>query len=386
MDILKIHIFITFMIIPILLFAQDDYEKYLQEQDAALSRIVEDENEYLENITQEFTNYVRNQEKLYQDFKDAVEEKWGSFRFSTKKVYVDYDEDLNARSSINFDKGAVEVEVIVEDEPNKSSAEKKKAGEKLLQEKIGSIVTKKAEDKQLLLKDQLVTLRGEKVSSKNAGVYAKEIIEKQTVTKKKIKSKDGKTRVKYSVKIMMLPNHLEIRANRFKHEVLKQSKRFNIDPAVAFAIMHTESSFNPRARSHIPAYGLMQLVPESGARDAFNHVYKEDRLLKGSYLYVPVNNIELGCAYISKIRFIYFRKVKDEKSAYFCTISAYNTGAGNVARAMTGETRLDVATNKINSMNSDKVYKTLKKKLPYAETRNYLEKVTGRIEYYRAWI
>ena len=386
MDILKIHIFITFMIIPILLFAQDDYEKYLQEQDAALSRIVEDENEYLENITQEFTIYVRNQEKLYQDFKDAVEEKWGSFRFSTKKVYVDYDEDLNARSSINFDKGAVEVEVIVEDEPNKSSAEKKKAGEKLLQEKIGSIVTKKAEDKQLLLKDQLVTLRGEKVSSKNAGVYAKEIIEKQTVTKKKIKSKDGKTRIKYSVKITMLSNHLEIRANRFKHEVLKQSKRFNIDPAVAFAIMHTESSFNPRARSHIPAYGLMQLVPESGARDAFNHVYKEDRLLKGSYLYVPANNIELGCAYISKIRFIYFRKVKDEKSAYFCTISAYNTGAGNVARAMTGETRLDVATNKINSMNSDKVYKTLKKKLPYAETRNYLEKVTGRIEYYRAWI
>ena len=386
MDILKIHIFITFMIIPILLFAQDDYEKYLQEQDAALSRIVEDENEYLENITQEFTNYVRNQEKLYQDFKDAVEEKWGSFRFSTKKVYVDYDEDLNARSSINFDKGAVEVEVIVEDEPNKSSTEKKKAGEKLLQEKIGSIVTKKAEDKQLLLKDQLVTLRGEKVSSKNAGVYAKEIIEKQTVTKKKIKSKDGKTRIKYSVKITMLPNHLEIRANRFKHEVLKQSKRFNIDPAVAFAIMHTESSFNPRARSHIPAYGLMQLVPESGARDAFNHVYKEDRLLKGSYLYVPANNIELGCAYISKIRFIYFRKVKDEKSAYFCTISAYNTGVGNVARAMTGETRLDVATNKINSMNSDKVYKTLKKKLPYAETRNYLEKVTGRIEYYRAWI
>ena len=138
MDILKIHIFITFMIIPILLFAQDDYEKYLQEQDAALSRIVEDENEYLENITQEFTIYVRNQEKLYQDFKDAVEEKWGSFRFSTKKVYVDYDEDLNARSSINFDKGAVEVEVIVEDEPNKSSTEKKKAGEKLLEEKIGS--------------------------------------------------------------------------------------------------------------------------------------------------------------------------------------------------------------------------------------------------------
>ena len=117
--------------------------------------------------------------------------------------------------------------------------------------------------------------------------------------------------------------------------------------------MQTESSFNPKARSHIPAYGLMQLVPKSGARDAFYHVYKKDRLLKDTYLYVPANNIELGCAYINKIRYAYFKNIKDDKSAYYCTISAYNTGAGNVARALTGKTKLKAATNKVNSMNPD---------------------------------
>ena len=115
-------------------------------------------------------------------------------------------------------------------------------------------------------------------------------------------------------------------------------------------------------------------------------MYKKDRLLKDTYLYVPANNIELGCAYINKIRYAYFKNIKDDKSAYYCTISAYNTGAGNVARALTGKTKLKAATNKVNSMNPDKVYKTLKTKLPHAETRNYLEKVTGRIEYYRTWI
>ncbi len=150
--------------------------------------------------------------------------------------------------------------------------------------------------------------------------------------------------------------------------------------------MQTESSFNPKARSHIPAYGLMQLVPKSGARDAYNYVYKKDRMVKGKYLYVPANNIELGCAYISKIRYVYFKNVKDEKSAYYCTISAYNTGPGNVARAFIGKTKLDSAAKKVNSMNSEKVYRTLKKKLPYEETRHYLEKVTSRIEYYRSWI
>jgi len=57
-----------------------------------------------------------------------------------------------------------------------------------------------------------------------------------------------------------------------------------------------------------------------------------------------------------------------------------------VARALTGKTKLKAATNKVNSMNPDKVYKTLKTKLPHAETRYYLEKVTSRIEYYRTWI
>ena len=130
----------------------------------------------------------------------------------------------------------------------------------------------------------------------------------------------------------------------------------------------------------------MQLVPKSGARDAYNYIYKQDRLLSDTYLYVPANNIELGCAYIAKIRHDYFKNIKDEKSAYFCTISAYNTGIGNVAMALTGKAKLGPTAEKVNTMKSDKLYKMLKTKLPYAETRNYLKKVTERIDYYRAWI
>ena len=72
----------------------------------------------------------------------------------------------------------------------------------------------------------------------------------------------------------MLPSHQDKRVERYKDEIFKQSERFGIDPAIVFAIIHTESSFNPKARSHIPAYGLMQLVPKSGGRDAYNYIYK----------------------------------------------------------------------------------------------------------------
>ena len=347
---------------------------------------MQEENNYQAAVTEAFDGYLAEQAQLYQDFKDEVEQKWDEFKYSSSKTYVDYDSDLNARGSVDFENGVVEIEVIVDNDPQRSVADKKQLGDEKLQEKLTQIVTKKADDKQPLLKDQLQNKQGKKVTSGNAGSFAKEVIQDKEIKKEKFTAKDGKKRIKYTVQVQMQPDHVKTRANRFKREVLKQSKRFKIDPAVAFAIMQTESSFNPKARSHIPAYGLMQLVPKSGARDAFNHVYKKDRLLKDTYLYVPANNIELGCAYINKIRYAYFKNIKDDKSAYYCTISAYNTGAGNVARALTGKTKLKAATNKVNSMNPDKVYKTLKTKLPHAETRNYLEKVTGRIEYYRTWI
>ena len=376
-----IYIFIVYSMV----FGQDDYELWLKKQQSGFEALVEEENSYMAAITKEFDDYQAEQERLYQNFKDEVEKKWDEFKFSSKKTYVDYDGDLNARGSIDFENGEIEVEVIVDADPKQTSSEEKKVGEDLLKKKLTQMVKKEADDKKPLLKDQLKNKQGQKVNVKNADSFAKETVKEQKVTKEKFTAKDGKERIKYTVKVKMQPDHVKTRAERFKKEVLTQSKRFKIDPAIAMAIMQTESSFNPKARSPIPAFGLMQLVPKSGARDAYNHVYKQDKLVSGKYLYVPSNNIELGCAYISKIRYAYFKNIRNDKSAYYCTISAYNTGPGNVAKAITGTTKLRPTTQKVNTMDPDQVYKTLKTNLPYEETRNYLDKVINRIEYYRSW-
>ena len=379
-------IFVIIFIVFSMAYGQDDYEKWLKDQQSAFNTLVEEENTYMEAITKEFDDYQAEQERLYQNFKDEVEKKWDEFKFSSKKTYVDYDGDLNARGSIDFENGEIEVEVIVDADPKQTSSEEKEAGEELLKKKLTQMVKKEADDKEPLLKDQLQDKQGQEVTDKNADSFAKETVKEQTVKKEKFTAKDGTERIKYTVKVKMQPDHVKTRAERFKEEVLTQSKRFNIDPAIAMAIMQTESSFNPKARSNIPAFGLMQLVPKSGARDAYNHVYKQDKLVSGKYLYVPSNNIELGCAYISKIRYAYFKNIQNDKSAYYCTISAYNTGPGNVAKAITGTTKLRPTTQKVNTMEPDQVYNTLKADLPYEETRNYLEKVIKRIEYYRSWI
>jgi membrane-bound lytic murein transglycosylase C len=376
-------ILLSISIIPTSLFSQKSFQDWIKEQQSALQAFSEEQNNYNNDTTLAYQNYLNQQEQQFQNYKNEIEQRWDEFRSSTKNTHVDYDEDLNARGSVDFEKGELEVEVLIDDTPDTKGLVKEEIGETKLEEKISQMVSSKADDDKPLLENQLETDTGAKVTKNNATKFAKEIVSNKPIKKKIVKSKDGKTRIKYSVTISLLPDHLETRAARFKNNVIEQSKRFEIDPALVLAIMHTESSFNPKARSPVPAYGLMQLVPKSGARDAYLYVYKKDKVLKADYLYVPRNNIELGCAYIKKMRSVYFKNIKNDQSAYYCTIAAYNTGPGNLAKAITGEKKLTPAINQINLLSPEKLYSKLINNLPYKESRNYLKTVNSRIKIYQ---
>ena len=69
----------------------------------------------------------------------------------------------------------------------------------------------------------------------------------------------------------------------------------------------------------------------------------------------------------------YLNDIKNPVSREYCVIAAYNTGAGNVLR--TFDPDRDRAPHRINSLGPLQVYNTLRRKLPYDETRRYLTKV-----------
>jgi len=235
-----------------------------------------------------------------------------------------------------------------------------------------------------VLKDQLKTQDGKVVTPKNKKDFAKEVLETRPVEQKTLPTKKGEM-VQASVSFPLVPNHLRIRAERHLDDVRKNADRFRVPVPMAFAVIHTESYFNPKAKSHIPAYGLMQLVPRSGGRDAYKYVYGKDKILGPDYLYQPGKNIELGCAYLGLLQNRYFRKVKDPQNAQYCAIASYNTGAGNLSRALTGKKRINPAVEKINTMTPEQLYSHLRGNLPYPETRNYLKKVRERMDLYQEW-
>jgi len=391
-------IFNRFVILSIILFmvgakGQEDIDSIMRAEEEAMRQIMDKDQAYKDRLEDLFTQYNEAVTEAYNEYEaleaqrlkameDAIRKKWSDMRLDSREEMVDYDDDLNARSSVNFKEGTVEVEVIAE----KDDATSQAAAAQKLRQRLAQMTEKQSPDDKPLLKNQLRSADGQKVDRHNAKQFAQQAVESRPIQKKTYRAADGKQRVKYSVQVKMVPNHIEERARAFKSEVLKQSKRFDIDPRVTFAVMHTESYFNPRARSHVPAYGLMQLVPRSGARDAYLYVYKKDRLLKANYLYIPQNNIELGCADIDKIRHVYFSDIQDEKKAYYCAICAYNTGPGNVARALTGTTKLKATAEVANKHSAEWVYNKLLKNLPYEETRRYIKTVTERIGIYEAWL
>jgi len=197
---------------------------------------------------------------------------------------------------------------------------------------------------------------------------------KASVSKKLIIGKDKKPRIRVAVIIKMVPRHLEIRASKYKSQVKKYADKYKLSPALLFAVIHTESYFNPLAKSWVPAYGLMQLVPRYGAIEAYQFLYGEKKLLSAKYLYNPKNNVMLGATYFHLLDGRYFGKVKNQKNRWSLCIAAYNCGPTRVTKKILRKYNIDNMTN-------EELVKLIRKVLP-KETKDYIVRVQKRMMLY----
>jgi soluble lytic murein transglycosylase-like protein len=136
---------------------------------------------------------------------------------------------------------------------------------------------------------------------------------------------------------------------------------FTLDPALVYAIVRQESRFDPNARSHVGATGLMQLMPTTAADIAGDDRLKSD----ASPLRDPATNLRLGQDY-----FAWLLRRAEVDDCVLRAIAAYNGGSGTVLR-----------TSKSLADDSDALM--LIESLPYRETRDYVERVMAGYWIYR---
>jgi soluble lytic murein transglycosylase-like protein len=120
----------------------------------------------------------------------------------------------------------------------------------------------------------------------------------------------------------------------FDAAIARYAVRHGVNPALVRAVISVESSFDPAARSHAGAVGLMQLMPAT-AREL-----GVDPLL-------PEQNIEGGVRYLAALLRMF--------GSVELALVAYNGGPGFARRYARGETAL------------------------YGETRGYVARVLARV-------
>ena len=234
----------------------------------------------------------------------------------------------------------------------------------------------KAEPPDAVLSGQLQGADGKAVTPKDADRFVREeLAPKMVVDPKLVVGEDGKSRIRVKVKIPMVPGHLKVRADRYATQVSAQAQKLGIEPSLIFAVIHTESAFNPMARSNAGAFGLMQLIPKQGAHEAYRHLHKTEKVITPEYLYDPDNNIALGATYLEMLQSSFFGKLKSKENRQVLSIASYNCGPTRIKRTV-------VAGNDVDAMSAEEVVALVRKLAP-EETRNYVTRVRERMALYR---
>ena len=132
----------------------------------------------------------------------------------------------------------------------------------------------------------------------------------------------------------------------YKDELFRRARAHSLDPYQVAGLIRQESEFNPGAKSHANAYGLMQVIPLTGRLMG----RREGVRVRTAALLDPSMNIRLGTEYL--------RGQLDSWSGDWTqTLAAYNAGPGRVREWLSWSNYREPAE--------------FVKSIPFSETREY---------------
>ncbi|MGL5336308.1 MAG: murein transglycosylase domain-containing protein [Enterovibrio sp.] len=312
-------------------------------------------------------------QKMFANLTTEVLAKWGQdgYAESSKHRYVKYLDNYLTRADIHFDAGKVYVSTISQDDPKGKLREAitqillmppdPKSVDAFGDKAIG------ASDKPFFL-GMILDEQGKDIKTKReARNFANYLLKNQLQAQSFAKGRA------YFVEISMAPDHMDKREYQYVELVKVAAQKYKVPEGLVYAVMRTESSFNPYAISSAGAYGLMQVMQKTAVADVYKLMKNDARPPSKQQLFDPETNIDIGTAYLSLVRDRYLRDITEPTNRHFSMISAYNAGAGSVLEVFDKD-RLKAAQI-ISKKSHRQVYQILVTDHPKEEARRYLQKV-----------
>ncbi len=324
--------------------SRESVEKYVGVDYQTTNRFAKN----LAPIPGQFEKDIDALNQLISQFTGKIEVRWGEDQVfvSGKRDYVKYTDNYKSRARIDFERGVIQVETVATDAP-KDHLKQAIITTLLTPRDPASVDLYSAAKVPLtgrpFLEGQVVDHEGKAITWQwRANRFADYLIDQR------LKKKQVRFQNMYFVTIPMVKDHAAQRSYQYADIVRRASERYGISEKLIYAIIKTESSFNPYAVSWANAYGLMQVVPKTAGRDVFKLVKKRRGQPTPKYLFDPEKNIDTGTAYFYILKNRYLKAVRDPLSLHYSMISAYNGGTGNVLR--TFDNNRDRAMQDLNKL------------------------------------
>ena len=225
----------------------------------------------------EFEAYVAQAQAEFNEYKKEIGALWDNPTFSSKSSWVSYSPDMKVKREVDFEKNVVRVTTLegdttpieelkkkIIDTTELSVAEAQKADPF-----VGKVI--EAAQPEKLSPEPLLPVAATK---EEKAKEEKELLAKSKVTK----STDSRGNKVVTVEAPFPKSWLSRKEQRFIDPVNDNANKFKLHPAFILSIIRTESAFDPTAVSHIPAFGLMQVVPTSAGLDATNYLFGEQQM------------------------------------------------------------------------------------------------------------
>jgi membrane-bound lytic murein transglycosylase C len=352
------------------------------------SPLTVDKNDSYEEFEEsiDISLYRQAYDSAVQTLTQNVLENFPEVELSSKSKWVSYINNFKTKNVIDFENEKIIIQTYAK---NLSDARK------LISERFNALLKMSIEDayKEDFIEQSIAsqmqlsaTLESEKMLIADAYSTHEVRQTNEYIKSAAIKKSNFKNSNIYTMEIELPPKAVLNKAKSYKKTIAKFAYEYHLPMELIFAVIHSESNFNPLARSRTPAFGLMQIVPQTAGVDSYYFLYGKRKVLSASYLYNEDKNIKIGTTYLHLLFYRYFKDIQDPLSRLYVTVAAYNCGAGNLAKTFGGTTDMKAASAIINQMDSQTLYEYLLQNLPFAETKNYLQRVSERIYAYRTWI
>lgn len=314
--------------------------------DADFEKVAEAQwNQVNANTISTYESHEKREQKSWKAYQARIKQKWADGAIPEQKTYVQYFNDDTTRIKVDYEQGTLIAETLLDSKDQSKDAK----------EKIKTAVTS--------------VIGG---NTPNAIVGKDEIgsasVETTAATEEPTVAGDGKPRTLYRVTLRLVPDFIKKRAEKFKPIVDTWANKHKLDPAYVLAIIRQESSFNPRARSWVPALGLMQIVPHYAGQEVLKAVTGKNTKPDEEFLYDPVKNIMVGTTYRQILRDQYFPSIKDKTKQMYLMTASYNWGPHRIQKAIK-QGRIPA------SASSAETFDTIQRIAP-TETQGYVRKVS----------